>query len=99
MKKTIVYIVMTCILALSLCGCGADMPADTGIDNTVPTAMPTATAKVTPIITPDVTDGAATDTDGIIGDTAASPSAAVTDNAANTASPEIGTDTTAAPKK
>ena len=48
---------------------------------------------------PDVTDGAVTDTDGIIGDTAASPSAAVTDNAANTASPEIGTDTTAAPKK
>ena len=93
MKKAIVYIVMTCILALSLCGCGADMPADTGVDNTVPTA------KVTPIITPDVTDGAVTDTDGIIGDTAASPSAAVTDSAANTASPEIGTDTTAAPKK
>ena len=95
MKKAIVYMVMTCILALSLCGCGADMPADTGIDNTVPTAMPTATAKVTPIITPDVTDGAVTDTDGMIGDTAVSPSAAVTDSAADTESANAAT----APKK
>lgn len=92
MKKTIVYIVMTCILALSLCGCGADMSADSGIDNAVPTAMPTATAKATPIVTPDVTDA-------VIGDEAVSPSTAVTDSAAGTAIPENGTEASAAPQK
>ncbi len=99
MKKAIVYIVMTCMLALALCGCGADMPADTGIDNAVPTALPTATAKVTPIVTPDVTDGAVTDTDGVIGGETVSPSAAVTDSAAGTAGPESGAESSAVPKK
>ena len=99
MKKVIVYIVMTCILALSLCGCGAGTPADADIDNAVPTSMPTATSKVTPLITPDAVDGAVTDTDGVIGDETVSPSTAVTDEAASTAIPEIGTEPSAAPKK
>ncbi|MBQ3210662.1 MAG: hypothetical protein IJB09_04150 [Oscillospiraceae bacterium] len=68
MKRNLVFIVLSLVIAASLCGC-ADTMVDDGIKVTSTPAV-TSTPVITsmPKVSPKADDGDVNDTDGIIGD-------------------------------
>ncbi len=100
MKKSIVYIAFTLILAFALCACGADRTSDGTVDGTAGTAKATNTPMVTvsPMITPDTDNGIVEDKDGIIEEEdSVLPSTAVSDNAGTNAGTNASPNVSASP--
>ena len=62
MKRKVVYILLSMIIAAALCACG-----DTAMENEV-TATNTPVVTKAPVTTPRVNDGVVTDRDGMIED-------------------------------
>lgn len=68
MKRNFVFVVLSLVIAASLCGC-ADTMVDDGIKVTsTPAVSSTPVITSMPKVSPKADDGEVNDTDGIIGD-------------------------------
>lgn len=91
MKRKVVYILLSMIIAASLCACG-----DTAMENEVVVTNTPAMTNA-PIVTPRVDDGIVTDNDGVIEDNMPNDGIVQSSPKADTTKPNDGAKASAQP--